>query len=397
VRAGGVLAAAVAAEELRGDWVSVWMHGAAAVWLGWAQLDLGGGLTADVPAGAAPGEYRLAVKRRDGALVGWDRFTVTEPPGTGGGPETPGEPSTPTPAPVAPPQECLPAVTLDRGHVDAFAVSAANGTAVLQLLEDVTGHRVLREAETVLMRVPESAYAGIAGQPGGPAGYVLPLTQNPGLVWPGWDTNRTAASGYSSVAINVTGVSGPGQVYLSTRTPFGELRPVLTHGGYALPGTIHESTPAHTHAQWVFTQPGVYVLTAHAVATNPSTGAGLATASHDYVFQVGDVPLGDVFCGLSAHGAGASAMVDAAVTQAGLEAVAAEQAAAAERDRRSSRERDRADGRAAQGEAAALASLGAGASPAVVWSIVGGGVLAIGGIAGATVWLLRRVDAEPGG
>lgn len=391
--AGAALAARVDAAELHGDWVSVWLHGSTAVWLGWVRLDGAGDFTASIPADTPAGEYRLVVKDRDGALVGWDRFTVLAPPGpVDPGPPPPTEP--PPPAPTAPQQECLPAVTLEHGHIDTFAVSAGGGMAVLQLLEDVTGHRVLREAETVLLRVKEQAFTSIpAGVPGGPSGYLLPLAQNPNLIWPGWDTNRTTASRYSDVSINITGVSGPGQVHLYTsQGAFGGWRPILTHGGYTLPGTIREPAPAHTHAQWVFTQPGIYVLTVHAVATNPATGASLTTAEHSYVFQVGDVPLGDVFCGMSAHGAGASALVDAAVAQANLDAMATEQAAAADQERRPESSRSGTRSSADVRDPSAVTGIAA-THPAVVAAIVGGGLLAIAGIAGGTVWVLRRESA----
>lgn len=384
-----------------GDWVSVWMHGGgSAIWLDWAQLDLHRGFAAAIPADAAPGEYRLVVKDRDGGLVGWDVFTVPAPADPDDEVRLPEDPPPSTPPPTAPPQDCRPAVTLEHGHIDAFTVSVGNGMAALQILEDVTGYRVLREPESVLLRVKESAYSSIPGLPGGPAGYVLPLTQDPNLIWPGWDTNRTTVSGYTDVRINVTGVSGPGQVFLYSRTPFGALTTIPGLAGYTLPGTIHESTPAHTHAQWVFTQPGVYVLTAHAIATNPGTGASLATSTHTYVFQVGDVPLGDIFCRIVPHGEGVSALVNQAVTQAGLEAVAAEQADAEEREEERTRDRSRSEAAGGDRDGAGSlldALLGSGLHPAAVAGIVGGGLLALAGIVGGTVWMVRRTGADADG
>lgn len=411
VTAGGTLTASVDAPGLAGQWVSLWLHAGspgsgsaggtggtpsiAPRWLGWAQLDLRGELAFRVPENVGGADYRLVLKDSAGALLGWDRLTVL-------GPEKPVDPAPPTPtppppapAPTAPAQECQPAVTLDHGHIDAFTVSAGGGLAVLQILEDVTGHRVLREAETVLLRVKKSAYSQIPGIPGGPAGYLLPLAQNQNLIWPGWDTNRTTASGYTDVSIRVTAVNGPGTVYLYTsQGAFGGWKPILTHGGYAFPGTIREANPAHTHAQWVFSQQGIYVLTAHAVATNPQTGASLTTRSHSYVFQVGDVPLGDVFCGLSAHGAGDSARVNSAVLEAAQEAVAAQQAANAKAKpkKKSTVTRPRAEARQN-----ALEQVLAAAPPlGVVLGIVGGGVLLLGGIAGGTVWLLRGLREDEG-
>ena len=273
-----------------------------------------------------------------------------------------------------------------------------DGRAVLQIWEDVTGYRVLREPETVLLRVKEAAFTSVpAGVPGGPAGYVLPLAQNQSLIWPGWDTNRTRASGYTDVSINITGVSGPGQVYLYTsQGSFGGGKPILTHGGYAFPGTIHEPSPAHTHAQWVFSEKGIYVFTAHAVARHPGTGASLTTASHTYVFQVGDVPLGDTFCGLTAHGAADAALVNASVRQAEADAIAAAQAenakSAEEEVEAATRKAASTRGRGGGGAEGVLdARLSGDPHPGVVAGIVGGGVLVLAGIAGGTFWMIRRM------
>lgn len=394
VRAGAALPIEVPAAA--GRWVSVWIPEFAPAWRGWVQADLDGRLTVDVPVDADAGEYRVVLKDEDAAFVGWDAFTVTAAPSAPqpGNPAPP-PPVPPAPQPVAPAQQCTPGLVLEHGHIDAFAVSAGGGRAVLQIKEDVTGHHVLREAESVLLRVKPSAYRTDipAGTPGAPSGFVLPLTQNPNLIWPGWDTNRTAASGYSDVSIHITDVSGPGRVFLSSQGSFGNITSLLQGGGYALPGTIREPSPAHTHAQWVFTHEGIYTLRAHAVATNPGTGASLTTAAHTYVFQVGDVPLGDTFCGLHSSTEADSAAVAAAVDAAAAEAVAAEQAAAAE-----ARE-EHADGRDALGrmvpaaEAARPSSI-ADANPTALIALIGGGGLVIGGVAWMTVWYLRRLRRD---
>ncbi|MGD9607685.1 MAG: choice-of-anchor M domain-containing protein, partial [Leucobacter sp.] len=403
VRPGGTIGAQLgqqAIDRVLGDWISVWAHpvqpGQAPQWLGWVQPGRDGRFSASLPEQMGLGDYRLVVKDRDGGLLGWDRFTATDQPDDGEQVVVP-----PSPKPTAPAQECRPAVTLDHGHIDAFTVSVGAGRASMQIWEDVTGHRVLREPETVLLRVKEQAYVSNfpAGVPGGPSGYLLPLTQNPSLIWPGWDTNRTRGTGYEDVSINVSGVSGPGQVHLYTsqRGGFG-WRPILTHGGTAFPGTIRERDPAHTHAQWVFSEKGVYVFTVHAVASDPDTGASLRTLDHTYVFQVGDVPLGDVFCGLTAHGAGLSALVNAAVNQAGLDAVAASQAEAEGASKSGERAKKTSRG-SGGGAGTALEALLSGDLPAAaIAGIVGGGVLVLAGIAGGTVWMIRRMGegAVPG-
>lgn len=179
-------------------------------------------------------------------------------------------------------------------------------------------------------------------------------------------------------------------LYTSQRGGFG-WRPILTHGGTAFPGTIRERDPAHTHAQWVFSEKGVYVFTVHAVASNPDTGASLRTLDHTYVFQVGDVPLGDVFCGLTAHGAGLSALVNAAVNQAGLDAIAASPAEAEGAPKAGERAKKTSRGSGGGAETALEALLSGDLPAAAIAGIVGGGVLVLAGIAGGTVWMIRRM------
>ncbi|UED86419.1 choice-of-anchor M domain-containing protein [Streptomyces profundus] len=200
-------------------------------------------------------------------------------------------------------------LVLDHGHIDAFNVSVEGGELVLDLKEDVTGSHVRHAPEDVLLHVKEDAWIdGIPeAYPGSPAGYVLPLTQDQNLIWPGWDTNGTAGSGYTDVEIDISSVAGPGDVFLYTLTGFGTVTSLLADGGYQLPGTLREATPAHTHAQWTFSEPGSYTLTARATATNPATGSVLTSAPADYSFSVGEAeepdpaPTGLSIEGLSDH------------------------------------------------------------------------------------------------
>ncbi|WP_188757164.1 choice-of-anchor M domain-containing protein [Microbacterium album] len=413
VTAGGTVGLRIGPTRHAGEWVSVWLHAPRPAWQGWVQADLRGALSIDIPAGTPAGEARIVVKDREGSLIGWDRVMIARPASAGGGGSVPpppaggtGQSPPPARAPAAAPQQCTPGLVLDNGHIDAFNVSAANGKAVLQLKEDVTGHQVIREAETVLLRVKESAFRSNipAGTPGAPSGYVLPLTQDPNLIWPGWDTNRTSPSGHTDVSIHITGVDGPGRIHLYSQQPFGGLRSLLTDGGYTLPGTIREPVPAHTHAQWVFTEKGIYKLTAHAVATDPRTGTTLTTGSHTYTFQVGDVPLGDSLCGLAATGAAVGAEVQAAVAAAAAAAMAADQAREIEEAEARAEDSDsdkakgaRADTERDEADSPLALLIGEGTDPVALGLVVGGGVLAVAGIAGATVWYLRRLRAATSG
>jgi surface-anchored protein len=435
VVAGATVTARVKDGALAGHWLSVWLPGQSPAWRGWVQADQAGAFSIDLE-GARVRSQQLVVKDAAGAFVGWDRFDIGRPlvsgggagsgtgggsgggggsgtssgggSGSGGGNGSGAGSSSGSRAPGA--RNCQPAVTLDHGHIDAFYVSAANGRAVLQLMEDVTGYHVIRDAETVLLKVNQSARGTVAGAPPGtPAsGYVLPLTQRSDLIWPGWDTNRTSASGYSDVSISVTNVSGPGTVSLYTQGDWGAWASLLTNGGYRLPGTFREPRPVHTHAQWVFSEKGVYKLTVRAVATNPKTGKSLTTSSHTYVFQVGDGPLGDTFCTVKPHGRADAAQVNAAVDKATKDALtkakaaeqakakAAEQAKAKqEAEKRKAAERTKQESGSGEDGAGALDEIlgggGAGNQTLLVGLVGMGSGLLISGIAGGTVWYVRRL------
>ncbi|TDE88780.1 LPXTG cell wall anchor domain-containing protein [Occultella glacieicola] len=186
------------------------------------------------------------------------------------------------------------ALDLDHGHVDAFNVALIGGDPVLTLKEDVTGSHVQHAPEEVNLVVKAAALEtlpDVASVPEGLRGvpaYYLPLNQDPNLLWPGWDSQGLAGSGFDQVDIRILEVHGPGEVYLWSTGSFGELDSLLVGDGYTLPGTIHQSYLAHVHANWAFTQPGTYHVTVEATAINSTTGARVTTNTGDYLFSVGD-------------------------------------------------------------------------------------------------------------
>ncbi|PUV06217.1 ABC transporter permease, partial [Acinetobacter baumannii] len=88
--------------------------------------------------------------------------------------------------------------------------------------------------------------------------YVLPLTQNQDLLWPGWETFDVKRNGFDSVKITVSNVKGPGKVHLFSQGSFGAVQPLLDGNATELPGTITVAQPSHVHANWVFGKTGVY-------------------------------------------------------------------------------------------------------------------------------------------
>ncbi|MGP5660214.1 choice-of-anchor M domain-containing protein [Corynebacterium falsenii] len=185
-------------------------------------------------------------------------------------------------APVAHAQGGL---LLDSGHVDAFSVSADANGLYLDLKEDVTGQHVRHDPESVTLGVKQEAYRdNIPGLD--MPGYLLPLTEQSGLLWPGWDTTAVAAAGLGHIDITFNDVSGPGRVFLFTQEGLGGgLAPLLNTGLEVVSGSsIPQQYPAHTHAYWVFEQPGTYTM--NVSASSPDTGQ--SSEAHTYTWQVGD-------------------------------------------------------------------------------------------------------------
>lgn len=187
-------------------------------------------------------------------------------------PATPHGPSTPAPS-----SSTNAKVVLDHGHVDVFHVGLTGGKLDLKLKEDVTGSGVIHEPQDVDLQVKDSALVDVPRQfPGAPRAYVLPMTQNQDLLWPGWDTMSTG----KPVDLVVDSVQGPGKVHLFTTDISGTAVSQLASGGTALPGTISVPSPTHVHANWVFTKPGVYTMTVHA------TSGSMRSATKTYTWRV---------------------------------------------------------------------------------------------------------------
>ena len=175
---------------------------------------------------------------------------------------------------------------LDHGHADVFRVgSAPDGGIDLKLKEDVTGDGVLHTPENVLLKIKDSALTDIpANFPGAPQGYVLPLTQNPDVLWPGWETFDVKRNGFDSVKITVSNVKGPGKVHLFSQDSFGEVKPLLDGNTTELPGTITVAQPSHVHANWVFGKTGIYTMTVQATAHK--SGKKFQTKPHTYTLSL---------------------------------------------------------------------------------------------------------------
>ena len=185
-------------------------------------------------------------------------------------------------------------VVLDHGHVDAFSVALAGEDVSPAVNEDVTGSHVHRAAEDVLFHVKQEAYTDVTAKIAGieRVGYTLPQTQQADLLWPGWDSMTVAdKEPDASVAITIDTLTGPGEVFLWQDSFSGEPQPVTDAGLRLRSGAvISQESPAHVHANWLFTKPGAYQMTVR--ATVNAGGRALTSKPATLTWIVGDLQAG---------------------------------------------------------------------------------------------------------
>ncbi|MEV2237104.1 choice-of-anchor M domain-containing protein [Micromonospora sp. NPDC049891] len=147
---------------------------------------------------------------------------------------------------------------------------------------------VLQVSDAAVQTVPDDPAYGFLGVPAGTSVHVVPQIQDPQVVWLGWNTQdpqvmRTIDRG---VTLELAGVDGPGEVtmYVQSGT-FGE--PQVLWRSTEPPGQpMWVEVNTHTHANWVFTAPGVY-LVAVRVSADLISGERASVTRH-LRFAVGD-------------------------------------------------------------------------------------------------------------
>jgi surface-anchored protein len=166
---------------------------------------------------------------------------------------------------------------LERGHVD-LGPRYLDGAWSLMVHDDTRrrgsvwrplDRSVIRVLDTATQEVPDDpAYDFLGVDPGTPV-HVVPQTQDPEVVWLGWNTQDPEVMERvdRGVTLSLVGVDGPGDLVV-----------YLQDGGFGAPDVLWDSRSSdeqplwvdvntHTHANWVFTEPGVYLVSVEAAAT----------------------------------------------------------------------------------------------------------------------------------
>ncbi|MGN9907495.1 choice-of-anchor M domain-containing protein [Phytohabitans sp. LJ34] len=158
---------------------------------------------------------------------------------------------------------------LETGHVD-IGPRYRDGAWTIQIHDDTVvppvwrkpSDAVLRVRDAAVQRVPDDpAYAFLGQSPGTPV-HVVPQTQDQDVVWIGWNTQdpgvmEAIARG---VTMNLLGVQGPGSLTVYLQSGNLGAPQVLWNSTKPYPQPLWVETNTHTHANWIFSKPGVYLV-----------------------------------------------------------------------------------------------------------------------------------------
>ena len=183
---------------------------------------------------------------------------------------------------------------IDTGHVD-IGPRMVDGQWSVALRDDSGAHPVWRDPDRTVLRVSDAAlmaaptgsdYAFMGAQ-AGEQYYVVPQTQNPDVVWLGWNTQDPGVVSAidRGATMRIGSVSGPGRTWMFLQDgTFGKPR-LLVDGQSGQAQDVWVDASTHVHANWVFTAPGVY--TAALTFSARTTDGQQLSASTTLRFAVG--------------------------------------------------------------------------------------------------------------
>ena len=278
-------------------------------------------------------------------------------------------------------------IEISAGHVD-MGPRFNNGKFELMLHDDHGETPVWRSLDEVIYRGSDQAILEVPNDPrysfvGAPAGskvYVIPQTETKGVIWPGWNTQDPQLVSKLNRGVNLTleQVSGPGTFSL-----------YLENGNFSAPQVLWSSTKSepqklwvekntHTHANWVFTAPGEYLLK---VTASAELSDGSTVSDTRYLkFAVGDSASADALCAMEAQARGSSGSASSGAASSDASSSSASQASGTQASGSSS-------------AAAASDQSGYKAEFTIPWGAIAAGVAAVIAV-GAFLSFRRRSSAQ---
>lgn len=161
-------------------------------------------------------------------------------------------------------------ILLQKGHAD-FGPTLSEGSWKLKIRDDTGDTPVWRNPDDVVVEVSDkaiiampsdAAYSFIGAQTGEKL-YVIPQTQNPEVMWLGWNTQESQVVNELAGGANLSldKVEGPGKVHVYLENGNLQAPQQLWSSDAAMPQKTWIEANTHTHANWVFSQKGIYHLT----------------------------------------------------------------------------------------------------------------------------------------
>lgn len=240
-------------------WVSPWLL-SDPVDLGWKQVNAEGGFTVALPPDAVTGEHRLVVRDHADALIGWAEIEVV----AAGQAE---EVCVSTPVTSTAGSGNVDVAT--DGHFDFGPVK--EGSAVRALLkDDRQAPAQWKDPGAIVFHLGDSA---TAQAPGGQFDFLgsgqvwqVPLTQQAGVPWVGWNTQHPSIAGktHGPITLTLDNLEGPGDLAVYSVNSWGQLGEKYfgTVSGFPRSTSIEVgASGVHVHGIWAFTQPGAYYAT----------------------------------------------------------------------------------------------------------------------------------------
>ena len=184
---------------------------------------------------------------------------------------------------------------ISSGHVD-MGPRFTDGKFQLMIHDDHAATPIWRSVDDVLYRGSDAAlrqvpdddrYSFVGAQPGEQV-YVIPQTETKGVVWPGWTTQDPGLVQKTprGVTLTLEQVQGPGQFTLYLENGNFSKPQVLWDSSKHEPQDIWVEKNTHTHANWVFTKPGAYLLK---VTARAELADGSVVSDTRYMkFAIGD-------------------------------------------------------------------------------------------------------------
>ncbi|MDR2565785.1 MAG: choice-of-anchor M domain-containing protein [Bifidobacteriaceae bacterium] len=178
-------------------------------------------------------------------------------------------------------------------HADAISTFWDQGQLVLAAKADTPTAHTRYEADQVWFHVSNGlrltgfpAGFEFVAAPGSTV-WIAPETQVGGELWPGFSTESVPLGTLdgNDTTLTLVGVEGPGDVELWQSGTFGAPQRLWSSDEDGFKSFTRGNV--HMHANWAFTQPGIYALT---VAAQAKVGGAPVGDTAVYTFVVGDLP-----------------------------------------------------------------------------------------------------------